>query len=86
MSTPDEVFSSKGRTRILMILVENEELNISAIAEKARLNYTSTYAHLNALEASGIVRCKRFGRIKVYLFADNKKANLYKNFLREAMS
>jgi len=69
-----------------MILVENEELNISAIAEKAKLNYTTTYTHLTALEDGGIVRCKRFGRIKVYHFGDSQQANLYKTFLKEAMS
>jgi len=64
----EEVFSSKGRVKILRILVEIGELNISEIARRARLNYATTNHHLLVLEASGIVRHKNFGRIRIFRF------------------
>lgn len=64
----EDIFSSKGRVRILRILVEIEELNISEIARRAGLNYTTTNQHLQALENAGLVRHKRFGRIRIFRF------------------
>jgi len=66
----EEVFSSKGRVKILRILVEIGELNISEIARRAGLNYATTNHHLCALENSGIVRHKNFGRIRIFRFND----------------
>lgn len=62
----EDVFSSKGRVRILRILVEVSELNISEIARRAGLNYATTDRHLKILEESGLVRQRRFGRIRMY--------------------
>ncbi len=64
----EEVFSSKGRVKILRILVDLGELNISDIARRAGLNYTTTNQHLRVLEDSGIVRHKNFGRIRIFRF------------------
>jgi len=64
----EEVFSSKGRVKILRILVEIGELNISEIARRARLNYATTNHHLRVLEDSRIVKHKNFGRIRIFRF------------------
>lgn len=64
----EEVFSSKGRMKILRILVEIGELNISEIARRAKLNYATTNNHLRVLEDSEIVRHKNFGRIRIFRF------------------
>jgi DNA-binding transcriptional ArsR family regulator len=64
----EEVFSSRGRMKILRILVEIGELNISEIARRAKLNYATTNQHLRVLEDSGIVRHKNFGRIRIFRF------------------
>jgi len=64
----EDTFSSKGRVRILRILVEIEELNISEIARRTGLNYATTNQHLQALENAGLVRHKRFGRIRIFRF------------------
>lgn len=66
----EDVFSSKGRVRILRILSEIGELNISDIARRAGLNYTTTNEHLKALEAAELIRHKSFGRIRIYRFND----------------
>jgi len=80
----ETVFSSKGRVKILKILVEIGELNISEIARRARLNYTTTNQHLQVLETSGIVRHKNFGRIRIFRFnEDNPRAKRIKELMNE---
>jgi DNA-binding transcriptional ArsR family regulator len=62
----EDVFSSKGRVKILRLLVEIGELNISEIARRAGLNYASANQHLGILESTGLVLHKSFGRIRIY--------------------
>lgn len=66
----EDVFSSRGRVRILRILAEIGELNISALARRARLNYGTASEHLQVLEEAGLVRHKSFGRIRIFRFND----------------
>jgi len=78
----EDIFSSKGRVRILRILVEIEELNISEIARRAGLNYATTNQHLQALENAGLVRHKRFGRIRIFRFnEEDSRATLIKKLI-----
>ena len=78
----EDVFSSKGRVRILRILAEIEELNISEIARRAGLNYTTTNQHLQALENARLVRHKRFGRIRIFRFnEEDSRAILIKKLI-----
>jgi len=78
----EDVFSSKGRVKILRILVEIGELNISEIARRAGLNYATTNQHLCALEGSGIVRHKNFGRIRIFRFNDESpRARMIKSLV-----
>ncbi|MCS7098103.1 MAG: winged helix-turn-helix domain-containing protein [Candidatus Methanomethyliaceae archaeon] len=62
----EEVFSSRGRVKILRILSERGEINISAIAKKAGLNHSTTHSHLKKLCEMGIVEEKRFGKIRIF--------------------
>ena len=66
----EDVFSSRGRVRILRILAEIGELNISALARRAGLNYSTAREHLRVLEEAGLVRHKSFGRIRIFRFSD----------------
>jgi DNA-binding transcriptional ArsR family regulator len=78
----EEVFSSKGRVRILKILAEIGELNISEIARRAGLNYTTTNQHLQVLENHKLVRHKTFGRIRIFRFEQqNPRARMIKEFM-----
>ena len=80
----ENVLSSKGRVKILKILAEIGELNISEIARRAKLNYTTTNQHLQVLETSGIVRHKNFGRIRIFRFNnDNPRAKSIKELIEE---
>jgi len=64
----EDILSSRGRVRILRILADIGELNISEIARRAGLNYTTTNQHLQALENAGLIRHKKFGRIRIFRF------------------
>ena len=80
----EDVFSSKGRVRILRILTEIEELNISEIARRAGLNYATANQHLEALESAGLIRCKTFGRIRIFRFnREDSRARIVKKFMEE---
>lgn len=78
----EEVLSSKGRVKILRILAEIGELNISEIARRAGLNYATTNRHLGVLEEQGLVRHKRFGRIRIFRFNEgNPRAELVRRLM-----
>lgn len=62
----EDFFSSRLRMKILRILSEVGELNISGIARRLGVNYGTTNKHLKVLENEGIVQHKRFGRIRIY--------------------
>jgi len=67
----DEILSSKGRVRILVLLSNAIELNISEIARRAGLNYATADKHLKGLEDAGIIQQKKFGRIRIYKYNDS---------------
>ena len=78
----EEVFSSKGRVKILKILTKIGELNISEIARRTGLNYTTTNQHLQALEHHRLVRHKSFGRIRIFrLDEENPRARMVKELI-----
>jgi predicted transcriptional regulator len=78
----EDVFSSKGRVKILKILAEIGELNISEIARRAGLNYTTTNQHLQVLENYNLVRHKTFGRIRIFRFdQENPRAKMIKKLM-----
>ncbi len=64
----EEVFSSKPRMKILKLLSRLGTLNVSEIARRIGLNYTSTNEHLQLLEAEEILSQRSYGRIRMYRF------------------
>ncbi|MBE0520577.1 winged helix-turn-helix transcriptional regulator [Candidatus Bathyarchaeota archaeon] len=68
--------------KILKILSEVGELNISGIARRLDVNYGTTNKHLKILENEGIVQHKRFGRIRIYrLNEHSSKTKAIQNLL-----
>jgi DNA-binding transcriptional ArsR family regulator len=64
----EDIFSSKGRVKILKVLAERGEMNISDITRRSSLNHTTTAMHLKRLCEFGIVEEKNFGRIRIFRF------------------
>ena len=66
----EEVFSSKPRMKILKLLARLGALNVSEIARRINLNYSTTNQHLKLLEAEGILQQRVYGRIRMYKFKE----------------
>jgi DNA-binding transcriptional ArsR family regulator len=66
----EEVFSSKPRMKILKLVARLGALNVSDIARRIGLNYSTTNQHLKLLEAEGILQQRVYGRIRMYRFND----------------
>jgi predicted ArsR family transcriptional regulator len=62
----EDVFCSRVRMKILKVLAQLGELNISEITRRLGINYQTTAKHLDILEAEGILQHKKFGRIRLY--------------------
>lgn len=78
----EEVFSSKGRAKILRILALETEINISKIISLTGICHSSTENHLNFLKTIEFVREKKFGRIRIFEFQDdNLDARALKNLI-----
>jgi len=62
----EELLGSRGRVRVLRVLAESRELNISEVGRRTGMNYTSVERHLEALRGMGLLREKRYGKIRIY--------------------
>ena len=62
----EELLGSRGRIRTLQILSESGELNISEVSRRTGLNYTSVERHLVKLAKLGLVKEKRYGKIRIF--------------------
>ena len=67
----EEVFSSKPRMKILKIISRLGTLNVSDIARRIKLNYSTTNQHLLLLENEKILQQRVYGRIRMYRFKEN---------------
>ena len=78
----EEVFSSKPRMKILKLIAQLGSLNVSNIARRINLNYSTTKQHLKLLEAEGILQQRVYGRIHMYKFSDGSaKAKAVQNLI-----
>ncbi len=62
----EELLGSRGRIRTLQILAESGELNISEVSRRTGLNYTSVERHLAKLVKLGLIKEKRYGKIRIF--------------------
>ena len=79
----EDIFSSRGRTKIIKLLALRDELNISKIVELTGLNHLSVKTHLFYFKEIGFVQEKKYGRIRIYRFkTENLKAKALKNLIK----
>ncbi len=67
----EEVFSSKSRMKILKLIYQLGQLNVSDVARRLKLNFTSTSEHLKVLESEGILQERTYGRVRMYRFDES---------------
>lgn len=78
----EDVLSSKRRIKILRLLTEVRELNVSAIASRLSANYEDTKRHLRILEDEGFLKRKTFGKASFYRFSEqSQKATLIRSLI-----
>jgi predicted transcriptional regulator len=78
----EEVFSSKPRMKILKLIARLGTLNVSEIARRIGLNYSTTNQHLRLLEDEGVLQHRVYGRIRMYKYKDGSaKAKAVQNLI-----
>jgi predicted transcriptional regulator len=78
----EEVFSSKPRMKILKLVARLGALNVSDIARRISLNYSTTNQHLKLLESERILQQWVYGRIRMYKFNNSSpKARAVQNLI-----
>ena len=78
----EEVFSSKPRMKILKLVARLGALNVSDIARRISLNYSTTNQHLKLLESESILQQRVYGRIRMYKFNEaSPKAKAVQNLI-----
>ncbi|MFX0038417.1 MAG: winged helix-turn-helix domain-containing protein [Promethearchaeota archaeon] len=78
----EDLLGSRARVKILKFLAIYEELTISLIIKKTRLNYSCVLKHLNFLKLHNLIQEKTFGRIKIFRYkSENMKARSLRNFI-----
>lgn len=78
----EEVFSSKSRMKILKLVYQLGQLNVSDVARRLKLNFASTSEHLKVLESEGILQERTYGRVRMYRFNEGSaKAKAVQNLL-----
>jgi DNA-binding IclR family transcriptional regulator len=82
MTVIEDVFSSKGRMKILKVLADVGQLNVSEIARRSGLNYATTNQHLQVLQSHGLVKHKKFGRVRIFrLNEENHAARMIRELI-----
>jgi DNA-binding transcriptional ArsR family regulator len=80
----EKVFSSKPRMKILKLIARLGELNISDIARRIGINFSTTNKHLKLLEEEGILQQRTYGRIRMYRFNQaSAKAKAVQNLIEK---
>jgi len=78
----EEVFSSKSRMKILKLIYQLGQLNVSDVARRLKLNFASTSGHLKLLEFEGILQERKYGRVRMYRFNEGSaKAKAVQNLI-----
>lgn len=74
-----EIFGSKGRIRALRVLAEAGELSISEISGKTGLNNHLIRQYMAVVIKAGIVKEKKFGKLRIYEFVkDSPRSQMLK--------
>ncbi len=78
----EDLLGSRARVKILKIIANEGEINVSALIRKAKVNHKNAQKHLKYLKEVKLVEQKNFGRIKIFRFKkENVKAKSFKCFL-----
>ena len=78
----EEVFSSKLRMKILVLIYNLGSLNTSDVARRLKTNFATVAEHLKILEDEGILQGRLYGRVRMYRFNESSaKAKAVQNLI-----
>ena len=80
----EKLFSSSGRIKVMEVVLESNELNISEITRRSGISHSSVEGHLELLVETGLLTEKRFNRIRIFkVNHSNPYTNAVGRFLSE---
>jgi DNA-binding transcriptional ArsR family regulator len=80
----EDVFSSYGRVKVVSVMMESSELNISEITRRSGISHSSVELHLEFLVKAGLITEKRFNRIRIFrVNHSSPRASLLQRFLAD---
>ncbi len=62
----EDLFASKGRFKVLKVIITEGEVNITRIVRLTHLNYRSVSVHLEYLKKENLIEEVIYGRAKLY--------------------
>lgn len=62
----EDVFSSRGRVKVLKTILLHGEINLTSIVRETGLNHTTVTKHINYLKSCNIIEEIVLGRVKIY--------------------
>jgi DNA-binding transcriptional ArsR family regulator len=80
----EDLFSSYGRVKVVSVMMESGELNISEITRRSGISHSSVELHLEFLVKAGLITEKRFNRIRIFrVNHSSPHASLLQRFLAD---
>jgi len=62
----EELFSSRGRIRVMLAVFRLGEANISRVVRETGLHHSIVARHLRKLVEAGLLEERRYGRIRLF--------------------
>ncbi|MEM0341039.1 MAG: ArsR family transcriptional regulator [Acidilobaceae archaeon] len=62
----EDVISSKGKLKILKLLIKKGQANITKIVRETGLRYELVIRHIEELKNVGLIEERRYGRLRIY--------------------
>lgn len=63
----EDLLSSRGRVKVLKVLLSEGQANITRIVRESGLNHRLVEKHLEELVKMGIVQERRYGRLRMFM-------------------
>lgn len=75
----EDVLGSRARVKILKELAKAEELSISLLIKRTKLNHSIVSKHLKQLTSLNLVQEKKFGKIRIFRYKiENPKSKSFR--------
>jgi len=78
----EDVLGSRARVKILKELAKAEELSISLLIKRTKLNHSIVNKHLKQLTSLNLIQEKKFGKIRIFRYKiEEPKARSFRTLI-----